>query len=108
MVNVNSNQGVQLIDRPNVDLKVDRFKQLMLYKLKKNAHKGGWKNMSLQELYNRLDDEMMELLQSLEIFVQDTVKNNPMKVAFECADVANFCMMIADVVTNETFGMEMK
>jgi NTP pyrophosphatase (non-canonical NTP hydrolase) len=65
-------------------------------KLAKNRHKGdrnGWLKDDALSLWNRLDQESCELLSALKdpdaTFEQ---------MANEAADVANFAMMVADVV----------
>lgn len=72
---------------------VRRFALLMLEKLKQNTHKGGWELDAPQELFAQMHEEIAELAAEL-----DRSKIDPKEVARECADVANFAMMIADVV----------
>jgi NTP pyrophosphatase (non-canonical NTP hydrolase) len=69
------------------------FQRIMFDKLKANRHKGGWKNASKRELFERLRAELTELQDEMLHGTPD-----PDAIAKECADVANFAMMIADVV----------
>ena len=70
------------------------FAQQMEAKLKDNDHKGGWENESIHWLIGRLRQEWRELYDAL----LPPWKRDPERVAEEAADVANFVMMIADVV----------
>ena len=70
------------------------FAQQMEAKLQANDHKGGWENESIHSLIGRLGQEWRELHDAL----FPPWKRDPERVAEEAADVANFAMMIADVV----------
>jgi len=70
-----------------------KFAEAMEGKLAKNRHKGdreGWLKNDPWELLTRLKQETRELELALE-FRQD-----PDSVLKECADIANFAMMVAD------------
>lgn len=68
------------------------FSSLMESVLRDNDHKGGWEDESADSLLVRLDEERLELQRAVE-------SNRPSRViARKAADVANFAMMIADVV----------
>lgn len=74
---------------------VERFKHIMLAKLAKNRHKGdaeNWRKDKVQDLMDRLWEEVYEL----ELALMDG--SPPEEVEKEAADVANFCLMIADKV----------
>jgi len=76
------------------DLKaVDLFKKWMLRKLGDNTDKEHWLKMSYEYLLDRLKEETRELETLL---LDDKVSYKHKKVILECADVANFAMMIAD------------
>jgi hypothetical protein len=60
----------------------------MVYKLAKNAHKGRWEDMSLQEEYDNLVKEVEELRQAM-------ADQNTVEILLEAADVANFALIIA-------------
>jgi hypothetical protein len=77
-----------LIPRPEVE----RFAMGMERKLRQNDHKGGWKQMSVDEMIERLDEEVEELKKAL----HPMRKDNPQRVFKEAVDIANFCMFIAD------------
>jgi NTP pyrophosphatase (non-canonical NTP hydrolase) len=72
-----------------------QFAQRMESKLSKNRHKGdraGWLNTSPEILMHRLKEELKEL--------EDAFwDGDATATAHECADVANFAMMIADWFT---------
>lgn len=62
----------------------------MKEKLSENNHKKGWESCSDNYLFRRLDEEFTEL----KIKIASNAKTK--EVIRECADVANFAMMIAD------------
>lgn len=75
------------------------FQALMMEKLQKNAHKGGWEDEDVFALRDRMGEELDELDECLTRFPgsnRDEKWRN--EVARECADIANFAMMLADVV----------
>lgn len=70
------------------------FASQMEAKLKKNRHKGdqeGWRDCGVSYLMERLHGEFEELTRAL----SSTDKED---IIAECADVANFAMMIADII----------
>lgn len=72
---------------------VDAFADAMEAKLADNRHKGdrdGWAAMPAHRLLDLMRGEVEELAAAL-------VAASPQDVVSECADVANFAMMIADV-----------
>lgn len=62
--------------------------------LRNNDYKGGWRECEVEELFRLLNEEVGEL--------GDVLKNgghiSDARIISECADVANFAMMIADIV----------
>jgi len=75
------------------------FAQRMEAKLAKNIRKGGrgnWLNTRVSVLLDRLLDEVIELEGELEKHPGEGPKEHAEAVANECADVANFAMMIVD------------
>lgn len=70
---------------------VREFAHIMEEVLQENDHKGGWDKMSIMQLTNRLDEEVLELFVELS---KDTI--DAAKVRNEAADVANFAMFIYD------------
>ena len=71
---------------------VQWFATMMELKLQKHDNKSGWINSTPEELMDRVWNEFEELTQAL---VTDA---DPRDIIKECADVANFCMMIADLM----------
>lgn len=65
------------------------FAACMEHKLRLNNHKPNWRTCSVDYLRERLDQELAELDEALEA-------GDPHLIYDECADVANFAMMIAD------------
>ena len=67
------------------------FTKDMEAKLRVNDHKDGWADIGLTKLFVLLNGETEELEEAL----QD---NDARNIIDECADVANYAMMIADIV----------
>lgn len=88
---------------------VNAFADDMEEKLAFNRHKGdreGWAKDDPDSLFRRLEDEVEELrfvLHELRNLKQDGLNHGPharssrISIRSECADIANFAMMIADV-----------
>jgi hypothetical protein len=57
--------------------------------LRANDYKGGWQRETLSALIDRLFDEVRVLDRCLDIASSDELDT-------ECADIANYAMMIAD------------
>lgn len=75
---------------PKENLRIDWFAEQMKHKLDLNRHKGGWEDCKNHYLVRRLLEETAELVQSV-------MRNEDADTVIEeAADVANFCMMIAD------------
>ena len=73
------------------------FAEQMELKLRRDdGKKGGWDDLSIQFLFSRIQDEVKELEEEINnnIFDNDAVVK-------ECADVANFCMMLAQNVNKD-------
>jgi hypothetical protein len=80
-------------------LAVERFAESMLAKLRLNAHKAHWSTVDLFYLMDRVVQEMDELREALyRLHGADGDEELGKAVVAECADVANFAMMIADSV----------
>lgn len=93
---------------------VEAFARLMLRKLRRNHHKGGWKTSPYSALRERLRMECEELDEAAREFVhlQRIFKDRGTRelerhmlragqmLAEEAADVANFAMMIATIATD--------
>lgn len=78
--------GLILGVRPEVAEFAKRMEQI----LRANDHKGGWRLMSLEALFNRAVEELDELQRDI------TFTRDPEQIAKEAVDVANFMLMIAD------------
>lgn len=78
------------------------FQAIMLEKLKKNAHKGGWTRAEAHSLFARAKQEMQEaetaLADGFWSMLPGEKSENAKRFAREAADVANFLMMAADVL----------
>lgn len=75
---------------PIENLRIDWFAEQMKHKLDLNRHKGGWEDCKNHYLVRRLLEETAELVQSV-------MRNEDADTVIEeAADIANFCMMIAD------------
>ena len=89
---------------------VEWFANQMENKLMENDHKGGWVDCDPLWLLKRLREEVGEL--ERELFKTCSCRGcadcnhlnmpNKDRVVREAADVANFAMMIADVVSKQT------
>jgi NTP pyrophosphatase (non-canonical NTP hydrolase) len=76
---------------------VRAFAELMEQVLRDNDHKGGWEDEAASRLLDRLTQEVTE--------VREVLRRHDLpgpewqrRVAREAADVANYAMMIADVI----------
>lgn len=65
------------------------FADHMEAKLADNDHKGGWLNEYVEFFLTRMDEEYQELLNVL-------INGDAESAIAECADIANFAMMLAD------------
>lgn len=75
---------------------LQKFGNDMYLKLRENSHKAHWNTVSNDWLFARLMDEVHEL--------NEVMDEDPEKIIRECADVANFAMMIADNARNHELG----
>lgn len=69
---------------------LDAFRERMAKKLLKNASKGGWDHESMESLIAGIERELAEMKQAIA-----NGEAGP-RIANEAADVANYCMMVAD------------
>lgn len=73
---------------------VDRFALDMLTKLRANSHKAHWRVVTPEWLLGRLREEVEELSDAIDDEFDGICSAET--VIRECADVANFALMIAD------------
>ena len=81
---------------------IDWFAGRMKMKLMNNLHKAHWSEADDEYLLSRLKGESVELHE--ELFAKSTCC--PEAIIDECADVANFAMMIADNLRNSNAESE--
>lgn len=67
-----------------------RFFDAMIYKLRKNAHKGKWEGRELGGELDKLRDEVSELAEAIS-------EGNSVEIVLEGADVANFALIISSI-----------
>lgn len=87
-----------------VDDRLSWFIERMRQKLSepKNLAKPDWRADGDTALFKRIEDEMEEL--KTELF--DAARPVPERIIKECADVANFCFMLADFVRSNPHHYE--
>jgi len=78
------------------------FARIMEERLRANDHKGGWADCDNRWLTLRLVEEVGELAQKMAAWGDWYGRQEEMRQELEgeCADVANFAMMIADNARN--------
>jgi hypothetical protein len=87
---------------PKIRKEVSWFAEWMEKNLIKNDYKGGWKHCSRDYLKNRFRQEVQEMLRQtdrigFDVFWKSEVNDEQIdRLIMECADAANFLMMIAD------------
>lgn len=67
-----------------------KFLDAMVFKLRRNAHKGKWETVPMALALERLDDEMGELRSAV-------VNGSTMEILMESADVANMALIVANI-----------
>jgi NTP pyrophosphatase (non-canonical NTP hydrolase) len=81
----------QISEITGIRIEVLIFATEMERKLRANDGKGGWNECSANWLMDRLNEERKELINACS-------SGNRRRIINECADVANFAMMISDNV----------
>lgn len=76
---------------------VRAFANLMERQLRANDHKPGWKGDHWVDLFNRIEQERLELGVECSVNSRGLRTGTPETIGREAADVANFAMMVADV-----------
>jgi len=69
---------------------LQRFFDAMIYKLRRNAHKGNWDDLSLDQASADLTGEVEELQQAL-------ASGSTAEILMEAADVANEALIVANI-----------
>jgi hypothetical protein len=87
--------------RPIEAVTLEWFSGFMSRKLRENSHKPSWRLDILGVLCARLDEERVELDDAISGFlaarhVGEGVSDAAEAAILECADIANFAMMVAD------------
>jgi len=70
---------------------VKRFVDAMMYKLRVNSHKGRWELVDVNIALTGLKKEVNELQEA-------ATMGNMVEVLLECADVANYAMILASIM----------
>ncbi len=86
----------EISELSGIRIEILRFALVMEEKLKKNDHKGGWKQESLVYLSDRMKEEIDEMNAAIGWAMDGETKIEFEKAQKECADSANFLMMIFD------------
>lgn len=85
-----------------VDEAVMSFIIDMKYKLRLNNHKGHWQGYDGPTLFDRINDEVKELEGALAAIIKTGPSQRKLlDIVHECADIANFAMMLADNAKRE-------
>jgi hypothetical protein len=82
-------------------------------KLRENDHKGGWQGCRFRELFTCIQRERDELLLAAHPLQLDTMdekltQEDACELIRECADIANFAMMIADNIRDKRAAIDAK
>lgn len=77
---------------------VQLFAEAMEDKLLANEYRGGWDDCSIDFLTLRMREEQAELFNALRLYHMFPSEDTKRRVTEECADIANFAMMISDLV----------
>lgn len=83
------------------------FADRMEQKLRRNDGKGGWKTCNPKYLQKRIEEEFREMTDCMSAVGTAIFFHGKVSDAFieefigECADIANFAMMLADLANNE-------
>lgn len=71
-----------------------RFWDAMVFKMRRNAHKGRWENVPLEQAYQDLGRETLELKLAVE-------RSNVVEIWTESADVANEALIISSIALRD-------
>lgn len=79
-----------------IKLALDWFPKKMKDELMKHLNRPGWKKASFHMLFQRLLEEVIELDNVMFTRGNEVRKMDKDRAIRECADIANFAMMMAD------------
>lgn len=91
---VEINKNGQCIAMGKVRPEVIKFAKLMEKVLRRHDYKGGWENCTGNFLLAKIQEECNELTRAMK-------SNSRKDIIDECADLANICMMIADIWSSQ-------
>lgn len=77
---------------------IKRFVDAMIYKLRRNAHKGKWEKLEVTDAVVSLKAEVIELAKAVE-------DSSTAEILMEGADVANMALIVTEIVL-EARGVE--
>lgn len=77
---------------------IRRFVDAMVFKLRRNAHKGKWEDVPMPKALSMLDKEWRELIDA-------TKTGSTSEILMEAADVANQALIVAEIAM-EARGVE--
>jgi len=72
---------------------LDNFNTIILGKLRANRFKSHWRNLSIEDNIKRIEEELVELKEAIKV-------GKKAHIVMEAADVAVFCAMLFDNITN--------
>jgi hypothetical protein len=76
---------------------LQRFFDAMVYKLRRNSHKGRWADVKLSDAMSDLNDECVELASTVTI-------GSTSEILMEAADVANEALIVAAIALEAKTG----
>lgn len=94
----------QISEITGIRVEVLEFALIMEEKLKENDYKGGWKDCETGNLLSMACDEIKEVAPAVSTMNKSTTNKNINDVQKECADVANFMMMISDNLQRKIYN----
>lgn len=83
-----------LVRISNYEQEIKQLVDAMRYKLKKNAHKGRWEDLTIADAIRRLREEVIELEEAAS-------RDSEIEIILEAADVANFALIVANLATKK-------
>lgn len=100
--NLNNSEWTSMVIRIPPELKtyvpsLIRFMDAMVFKLRRNAHKGKWENVPLLRAMSALDSEGAELREAV-------THGNTSEILMEAADVANQALIVAEITLEVRSG----